>query len=102
MDGETKVGCLNLLFEIPYVSWIFLLGPPALVIIGLESLLHINMAVSDWLIFLLSVLLLVWLRFLEKRVGIRMTLPILPIPWFLVAWAGVGLGLLVIIVGLFS
>jgi len=69
MDGETKAGCLNLLFEIPYVSWIFLLGPPFLVIFGVEGLLKISLTDSNWFILILSILLLIWLRFLETRVG---------------------------------
>jgi len=98
MDSETRVDLLNLLFEIPYVSWIFLLGPPVLVILGVEWLLHIDL--TDWIILLISGLLIFWLRFLEKRVGIRMTLPIIPIPWLWIAWAGVALGVLDL-VGLF-
>lgn len=99
MDNETKAGCLNLLFNIPYVSWIFLLGPPALIVVSLMQLLGIYS--GGLLILLLSVLLIYWLRFLEKRVGIRMTLPFIPIPWVLIAWAGVAFGIFAFIAELF-
>jgi len=100
MDGETKAGCLNLLFEIPYVSWIFLLGPPFLVIFGVEGLLKISLTDSNWFILILSIFLLIWLRFLEIRVGIRMTLPFIPIPWLWITWAGIAIGILALF-GLF-
>jgi len=92
MDQENRVDLLNLLLNISFVSWIFVLGPPFLVILVVGSLLGIDL--KDWIILLTSILLFFWVRFLEKRVGVKTTFPIIPIPWLWVAWARIFLGIL--------
>ncbi|MBT3189089.1 MAG: hypothetical protein HN736_05050 [Anaerolineae bacterium] len=94
MDNEDKSNLLNLLFEIPkiggIISLIILLGPLAiLVTFTIDYLGNAN-------ILVFSIAMLLWLRFLENAVGIRMLLPIpiINIPWIWFTWAGILLGVI--------
>ena len=71
--AELLVDLLNLLFFFPYVSWVFLLGPPFLVLMGLGYLTNFSIENINFIFLIFTDLLLLWVKFLEERIGIRLT-----------------------------
>lgn len=90
---------LEIGFEIPFVGpflkLIVVVVPP---FIGIGILAMITNGLSwGWSVLLIGILSLLWLRFLEKRTGLRMVVPPINLPWVWICWAIIGYGVLVIL-----
>lgn len=83
---------LDIAFELPFVGgWVKLgviFGPPFL------AALPVLYVVERLALLVFSLALLGWLKFLERKAGIRMVVPLIKLPWVWISWVGVAFGAL--------
>ena len=90
---------LEIGFEIPFVGPFLKLAvvvaPP---LIGITVLAMFTNGLSwGWSVVLIGILSLLWLRFLDRRTGLRMVVPPINLPWVWICWVVIGYGVLVIL-----